>query len=323
MPDIGAPTLDQIRVFLAVVETGSFSAAARRLNRRQSVISYTIANLEQQLGGLNLFDRATRRPTLTEAGSAILADARKLTAGLGELQARARGLHQGLEAEVTIAVDVMFPVCRLVAALESFRDEFPTVTLRLYTEALGSVTRLVLDGVCAIGASGPLPGQLDELVSRPLGETTMVPVVAPRHPLAALDRPLTRADLQDHIQLVLTDRSALTKGSDFGVLSPQTWRLADLGAKHALLLQGFGWGGMPAHQAEHDLGIGRLVQLDLPDFAERRYAFAGLYRADAPPGPAARWLLDRLAREDTPSVLCRDPAATRMIRPFPVLTSVA
>ena len=297
MPDLGIPTLDQIRVFLAVVEAGSFSAAARGLNRRQSVVSYTIANLEQQLGGLSLFDRSRRRPALTDAGKAILADARRLTSSLDGLQARARGLLQGIEAEVALAVDVMLPTCRLVASLKAFRDMFPTVTLRLYTEALGSVTRLVVDRVCAIGASGPLLGRADGLVSRPLGAATIIPVVAPTHPLAAIAGPVTGVDVRDHIQLVLTDRSRLTEGSDFGVISPQTWRLADLGAKHALLLQGLGWGGMPEHQVDADLRAGRLVRLDMPAFPAERYAFSGLYRADTPPGPAALWLLDRLSHE--------------------------
>lgn len=297
MPDLGAPTLDQIRVFLSVVETGSFSAAARKLNRRQSVISYTIANLEQQLGGLSLFDRSSRRPALTKAGKAILTDSRRLTSSLDGLQARARGLLQGLEAEVPLAVDVMFPTCRLVVALTAFREAFPTVSLRLYTEALGSVTRLVLDRVCAIGASGPLPGRIEGLASRPLGATTLIPVVAPSHPLAGLAGPVSSADVRDHIQLVLTDRSNLTEGSDFGVVSPQTWRLADLGAKHALLLRGLGWGGMPEHQVRTDLDAGRLVRLDMPAFPAEVYAFSGLHRADAPPGPAALWLLDRLGAD--------------------------
>ena len=65
------PTLDQLQVFLAIVEAGSFAGAARRLGRATSVVSYTIANLEAQLG-LELFDRdTTRKPTLTEAGVAV------------------------------------------------------------------------------------------------------------------------------------------------------------------------------------------------------------------------------------------------------------
>ncbi len=295
MPALGTPTLDQIRVFLAVVQAGSFSSAARLLNRRQSVISYTIANLEEQLGGLSLFDRRTRRPLLTEAGRAILADARKLTAGADSLQARARGLLEGLESEVALAVDVMLPTCRLVKVLSGFRQEFPTVTLRLYTESLGSVARLVLDRICTIGASGPMVRRLEHLVSKPLGDVTIIRVAAASHPLAALEGPIAQDRLQDHIQLVLTDRSELTKGEDYGVLSPQTWRLADLGAKHALLLEGLGWGGMPEHLVREDLAAGRLVRLNIEGLPDHTYPCSAIYRADAPPGPAGRWLLAQLA----------------------------
>lgn len=80
--DLGTPTLDQLRVFLTVVEMGSFAGAARRLGRATSVISYSIANLEAQLGVL-LFDReATRKPQLTEAGRAVLSEARTITNGV-------------------------------------------------------------------------------------------------------------------------------------------------------------------------------------------------------------------------------------------------
>ena len=103
-----APTLDQLRVFLAVVERESFSGAANALHRAQSVVSYTIANLEAQLG-LALFERARRRPVLTEAGRAVLMDARRVDLLMRELTARAEGLTRGLEGEVSLAVDVMYP----------------------------------------------------------------------------------------------------------------------------------------------------------------------------------------------------------------------
>ena len=295
MPDVGTPTLDQLRVFLAIVETGSFSAAARALHRQQSVISYSVANLEAQLGGLSLFERRTRRPTLTEAGRAILADARQLGSGADALRARARGLLAGLDAEVAIAVDVMLPTCRLVSALAGFREVFPTVTLRLYVEALGSVARLVLDGTCSVGASGPMTPTIDGLEQRAIGTIGMVPVVAPLHPLAALPAPLSLSEARNHVQLVLTDRSDLTQGRDFGVLSPQTWRLADLGAKHALLLQGLGWGNMPEAMVRDDLAAGRLLALDIEHRPPHRYSLFSVHRVEEPPGPAARWLLDRLS----------------------------
>lgn len=295
MPSLGSPTLDQLRVFLAIVECGSFSAAARKLNRQQSVISYTVATLEAQLGGLTLFERKTHRPRLTEAGTAILADARQLALGVDNLQARARGLLAGLEAEVAIAVDVMLPTARLVIALAAFREAFPTVNLRLYVEALGSVARLVLDRTCSVGVSGPMLVQVDELVHRPMGKVDMIAVASPHHPLARRQGPVTPTEVRDHVQLVLTDRSDLTRGRDFGVVSTQTWRLADLGAKHALLRQGLGWGNMPEGMVRDDIASGRLVPLDIETQPGHRYALMAVHRSDAPPGPAAVWLLDRLS----------------------------
>ena len=94
---------------------------------------------------------------------------------------------------------------------------------------------------------------------------------------------------------MLTDRSALTEGQDFGVLALRTWRLGDLGAKHALLLAGLGWGNMPAEMVADDLAAGRLVRLELPKRPEHRYPIALIHRTDTPPGPAGAWLAERLA----------------------------
>jgi len=70
MQTSGTPTLDQLRVFLCVVEAGSLAAAGRRLNRATSVIGYSVANLGAQLG-LPLFDRESiRNPQITQAGRA-------------------------------------------------------------------------------------------------------------------------------------------------------------------------------------------------------------------------------------------------------------
>ncbi len=295
MAAIGTPTLDQLRVLLAVAEAGSFSAAARQLNRRQSVVSYTIAQLERQLGGLSLFDRSRRRPLLTDAGQVMLAEARKLTSGVDGMRARAGGLLSGLEAELAVAIDVMMPTEHLTCTLVAFRAAFPTVTLRLYIEALGSVSRLVLDRVCAVGATGPEMMTTGELERRPLESIHLVHVAAPQHPLSRIRGPITAADVRDQVQLVLSDRSTLTQGQDFGVLSPETWRLADLGAKHALLLAGLGWGSMPASTVEDDIAAGRLAVLHIEALPQLRYQLFAIHRADAPPGPAGRWFMARLA----------------------------
>jgi DNA-binding transcriptional LysR family regulator len=288
----GTPTLDQLNILLAIVDTGSFAAAARKLNRAVSAISYGIGNLEAQLG-LTLFDReGTRRPKLTEAGRAVLQEARAAALVIDGLRAKVKGLLDGLEAEVELAVDVMLPSERLGQVLRDFAIAFPTVQLRLHVEALGAVTAMVLDGQVGVGLSGPLSAGVPGIESRLAGSVPMVPVAAPSHPLGRMTQIPPGAG-REHIQLVLTDRSRFTDGQDFSVMSPKTWRLADLGAKHALLREGIGWGNMPLPMIEADLTAGTLVQLAMPDHVGGTYRFSGIWCRAKPPGPAATWLLEQ------------------------------
>lgn len=295
MANPGTPTFEQLRTFLAVVDAGSFAGAGRRLNRAVSVISYGIANLETQLG-VTLFDReGSRKPQLTVAGRALLAEARSIAHGIDSLRAKVKGLLDGLEAEVDLAVDVMLPAERLGKILRAFAQEYPTVSLRLHVEALGAITALVLDRRAVVGISGPLAAGVVGVECVNAGSVPMVPVAAPDHPLGRMERIAPGAG-RDYVQLVLSDRSPFTEGQDFSVLSPRTWRLADLGAKHALLREGIGWGNMPLPMIEPDLVAGTLVRLAMPDHPGGTYRFAGVWRRDTPPGPAASWLLDQFVR---------------------------
>ncbi|GGF42183.1 LysR family transcriptional regulator [Aliidongia dinghuensis] len=292
MSEPGFPSLDQLRVFLTVVETGSFTAAAKKLGRAISAVSYTIANLEQQLG-IALFDRdQARTPKLTEAGSAIVSKASVVAVGIDDLRASVRALLKGLEAEVTLVVDVMLPSERLVDAVQAFEATFPTVKLRLHVEALSAVAQSVRRDGAMIGIGGGLldiePGL--ELIH--VGDVEMIPVAAPNHPLAQ-SRPVAPGAARRHRQLILTVRMPFAEGPDVGVFAAETWRVADLGAKHALLLAGIGWGNMPEPNIRADLAAGRLVRLELPEAKSGLYPFQAMYRTDQPPGPAAAWLIQR------------------------------
>lgn len=288
-------SIDQLRTFIAAADEKSFSAAARKLRRAQSVVSQTLANLEQQLG-VTLFDRRGRYPRLTAHGEALLLDARAVAAGVDEFKARAKTLSQGLEPELSAVIDVMYPMSALTAAVGSFRATFAHTPLRLYVEALGAVMQAVLEHRCQIGVLGSVPTIGDDLVAEPLFDVPMVTVAAAAHPLAAHSGAIPRATLAKHVQLVLTDRSALTEGQAYGVLSPQTWRLADLGAKHWFLRAGFGYGHMPRFMVEDDLVGGVLRELRVEGLRPRQMFIAmfAAYRKDTPPGPAGRWLIDRL-----------------------------
>jgi DNA-binding transcriptional LysR family regulator len=290
-------SFDQLRVFIAAAEAGSFSAAGRRLRRAQSVISQTIANLEAQLG-VSLFARSGRYPVLTQAGRLLLADARAVSSGVDALKARARGMAAGIEPELSVAIDVMFPMTALTRAAAAFGAQFPATALRLYVEALGGVAKAVLDRQCQLGVLGTLPLSTDALVTERLLGVQIVFVAAPTHPLAQIEGPVPIADLGKHVQLVLTDRTELSAGREFRVISPRNWRLADLGAKHAFLRAGLGWGGMPYAMVARDIAEGALKQIALQDLPMEgeTMAMSAAYPADTPPGPAGRWFIEQLRR---------------------------
>ena len=289
-------TLDQLRTFIAAADEGSFSAAARKLRRAQSVVSQTLANLEAQLG-VKLFDRSARYPRLTEEGRSLLADARAVADHIDGFKARARAMKEGLEPELAVSMDVMYPMEAITRAATHSRKTYPHTSLRLHVEALGAVIKPVLDRQCSIGVIGSLPVLSDELQTEPLLDLPFVTVVSPSQPLAARRGVILSTALKKHVQLVLTDRSMLTQGRDFGVFSPSTWRLADLGAKLAFLRAGLGWGHMPLHMVQADLADGTLTKIRVEGVArDFVMPMKAVFRKDAPPGPAGRAFIEQLRK---------------------------
>src|SRR5258708_98510 len=237
---------------MAAAGEGRLPAGGRRLRRAQSLVSQTLANLETELG-VKLFDRSSRSPVLTKQGVGLLAEARAVVNRMDVFKARAKGLSDGLEPELGVVVDVMFPLEQLTSAVAAFQAEFPATPLTLHVEALGAVLQPVMEGRCAVGVMGSLPTAPAQLTRERLLGVKMLFVAAPTHPLASLKGPISARVLAQHRQLVLTDRSEMSQGKEFAVFSANTWRLADLGAKHAFLRAGLGWGAMPVAVIATDL----------------------------------------------------------------------
>ena len=258
-------TLDQLRAFVTIVEEGSFSAAARKLQRVQSAISKAMANLEDQLG-IALLDRSTKKAAkLSHEGTAVLAAARRVLLEMDVLKRVTAGLALGVEPSISLCVDALFPQPVLVEA-------------------------------CA----GVAPG----LAKTPLATIDMIPVVGPGHPLARIDGQVSLVQLADAVQIVLSERHE-TGVPDRGVLSPRTWRVADLSTKHAMLRANLGWGNLPEHLARDDLRAGKLIAIRPESWSPEigRVTLFAIHRNDKSFGPAHRWLVDRLV------TLCAGDAA--------------
>lgn len=307
---LDALTLDQMRTFVTVAESGSFRAAAGRLSRVQSAVSHAIANMEVELR-LSLFDRSGHRPVLTPEGRALLANARDILLRVDAMRARARGLGEGVELELSLVVDTLFPIAVVGAALKEMRAVYPSVTVRLSVAPLGGPIDGLIDRRYTLGILVGEEFRDPRVVVQALSSVPMVAVVSVRHPLAsqASGDLLGVPDLADHLQIVLSDPSPLTEGRDFGVISHQTCRVSGQDVKHALILAGLGWGRLPFWQVERDLAERRLVRLATRSLGRQSQVESETYlahRIDEPLGPAARALSEALmglsaAQDQVPS----------------------
>jgi len=200
------------------------------------VVSELVSNLEGQIG-VTLFDRSgpliPRAPT--PEGVVLLADdaRRPSRPGLDHMKARAQGhgVRTG-NLNCRSLSTCSFRSAAITEAAKEFRVKFPGTTIAVIC---GSARRRVSTGArrhCRVSAL------LDHWPTVPATFTTerltgvaMVMVAAGEHPLAQYKGTIPKSELAKHVQLVLTDRSSLSKGREFGVMSPSTWRLADLFCK--------------------------------------------------------------------------------------------
>ncbi|MCA1523970.1 MULTISPECIES: LysR family transcriptional regulator [Bradyrhizobium] len=284
-------TLDQLRTFVTVAECGSFRAAAARLSRVQSAISHAIANLEAELG-VALFDRTGHRPVLTPEGQSLLANARDILLRVDAMRARARGLGEGVELELSLTIDTLFPIGMVGAALTKMRAAYPSVSIRLAVEPLGGPIASLIDKRSSLAIVVGEDFRDPRIALEAISSVEQVAVVSVDHPLARRQsrNRISLQDLADHLQIVLSDPTPLTEGRMFGVLSPQTCRVTNQDTKHAMILAGLGWGRLPFWLVERDLRERRLVRLATTALGRRSQVAAEAYlahRLDQPLGPAA------------------------------------
>lgn len=299
---VDAYTLDQFVVFAAVVDAGGFASAARQLNRAPSAITYAIRALEER-AGLVLFDRASYRATLTEAGRALLPRARRLLSDLADFQHRADSLAVGTEAHLMVTVDPSVSSRPMTLALTRLHAALPLVRVRMVMAVAPVALDLVRAGEAQLALLSQRGSFGSEFESAPVTHHQLVAVAAPSHPLAALPGPLSPEAVAPHMQVVWSVSSAAPDSPDHGVHALDCWHVSELHSKRELLLAGVGWGSMPDHWVADDLAAGRLVRLEMRSWQGHdqlpRYPCVVTWRREGVLGPAARLVIETL--RDTPA----------------------
>jgi DNA-binding transcriptional LysR family regulator len=303
---IGKLSLDQLRVLVTIADTGSFSAAGRKLNRAQSAISQIIASLEGAQG-VALFDRSGHRPRLTDVGQVLVAQARLVLAGAARFEAVAANINSGLEAELALAIDPLAPTAPLISSLRALGCTFPELPISFSTEGFGGSLRRLRNESAALAICLLLPVVPEDIIAYPLLRIPMRAVCAPDHPLASLGRPASSDDLARHVQLVLSD-PVDPDGANYGLSSARLWRFVDLARRLDFLLAGFGWCRMPDHLVADAVAQGQLTWIvieDDPTPPEGLTIYAA-FRRDRLLGPAGRWLLNDLRQRLTATAASHD-----------------
>jgi len=229
-------------------------------------------------------------------GRVLVDQARMVLASASRFEAIASGTRTGLEPVLNLAIDPLMPTAPLIDSLRALRDAFPDLPVSFSTEGVGGAERRLRDESASLAFCLLLPTVPDDLMAYPLVDLELVSVVAAGHPLARLARPLDRADLESHVQLVLSDAHGID-GPSHGVIGTRIWRFVDLGRRLDFLLAGFGWCKMPPFVVEPYLADGRLVALDIVDESISPAGSLPVYAAhvrDRPLGRGGKWLLENL-----------------------------
>lgn len=286
-------TLEQLVVLNAIVEQGTFRGAAERLNKAQSAISHMLKKLEDELG-FTVLSRENYRPELTEKGEVYYRHSRRVLQGVQDLKSIARTLTSEQEAEVALTVTATFPFSPVLALIGELTSVFPATHIRLSRDNMGgSVEKLLADEVqIAISTLDGVP--LDRVEALPLAPVTILPVAHPDFPAARDGKFNSDAEMQTHIQVVVSDSGSANKQSRGLLPGGLRWTVSDFDTKKDILLANMGWGGMPRHMIQRELDRGDLVRLNVEGYPPVQAEHFAMRRRDVAAGTVARAIWNRL-----------------------------
>lgn len=251
-------SFEQLKIFVTVVETGSFSAAARKLKRAQSGVSQAIANLEIAINQ-ELFNRDKNTPTLTDKGRVLLPVAQSILNQQTFFDQKIASLERAHEHEVVIAVDESLLNSSLLNLLSALAEKFPVTQVDIVTVPTFDVEALVRAGKADVGlvfADGELKVDMDFFT---LGYSRFLTVAAPKHALTQLAL-VHEVDLKGHRQLVLRSRDRKELWFSYAI-STKLWFANSHQTLAELASLGVGWGLLPERVVRPLIDKGHLVVL--------------------------------------------------------------
>ena len=286
-------SLDQWRALAAVVDTGSYAKAAELLNKSQSSVTYAVQQLQSSLG-VKAFEIKGRKAALTPTGQLLYRRGRTLLEEAEALEHAAQKLSAGWEAEIGIAVEVLFPTWLLLDCLQRFGQESPHTRIEVIESVLGGTPEAVLQHRVDLAITGMIP---QGMTGDPLMRMRMLLVAHPEHPLHALGRELTMQDLRAHRHLVVRE-SGTTRNARTVIEAVQRWTVGHMATSMQAALKGYGFAWFPEEKILEELTAGTLKPLPMRDGGER-YGQLYLVFADRDAAGPGTLRLAEIIRERT------------------------
>ena len=284
---------ESLQAFVLAAELGSFSAAARRLNKAQSAVSTAIANLEIDIG-FQLFDRSTRSPTLTQEGRAMLPHAHGVLFGAREFMAKAGSMAKGTEDRLSFVVERSIELPPVYSILERFAEKFPTVGLETLSTGPNDTGALLKEGRADLGLMIERESYPVGFQFRGVGHTKRVRACSVTHPLAGVTRP-TYVDLRQHRQIVLRSRYRDPIAVNDKIKNASIWHAENPSLIVEFVLRGLGWAELPLPSVASHIANGTLLQMDCAfQQSDELFGIDVVWTERRALGPAGQWLRDQL-----------------------------
>ena len=304
-------SLEQWRALLAVVDHGGYAQAAEAMNKSQSAITYAVQKIGDQLG-VQVFEINGRKAVLTPTGQTLYRRAKLLVEEATGLEKSARTLSAGWEAEIGLAVEILFPSWVLFECLAKFGEESPDTRIELIESVISGTSEALLQGRADIAITPrPPPGFLGEAI----GTLKIVAVAHPDHPLHHLDRPIGKRDLARHRHIVVRDTGTARDRKAMSVEVQRRWTVSHMSTSIEAIRSGHGFAWLPTDRIKGELQRGELKPLPMREGGEHQVP---LYLVIADPdfaGPGVLRLAEIIrsttARRCPESQLAANPAPSR------------
>lgn len=286
-------TLEQWRMLKAVVDHGGFAHAAAVVHKSQSSIHHAIQKMEQMLD-VKLLEVKGRKAYLTDAGSLLLSRAEHLLESAASIDSLAASLHAGVEPEIAIAVDQVFPPEYIGHVLEQFSSEYPNTRIQLYETVLSGASEALNQGQVDLAIAG---SGVSHFLAEPLFAVDFLAVAAPFHPVFKQyqqGQPLVVDDLINYRQLVTRD-SALSKKVDSGWLqADERWTVSNIATATEMISRGMGFAWIPVTRMRRLLEQGLLLPIPLQTGGCRSEMLQLYYARQDRSGPGLKRLAELL-----------------------------